>query len=230
MRLVLFDIDGTLLLTGRVGQTSAKVALQRVFGTAGRIDDFYPTGRTIEGIFVDTLLDAGFGGDEYPKKREELYADFFAEFRSRINQGHHKIKALPGAKELIEDLSSREDILLGLVTGNHQLTAEVKLVMAGFDLSVFKLGAYGHESVRRPDLVPLAQTRAADVSGQRVNAIETVVIGDTSRDVASAKAAGARSIAVATGTNPLDMLEAVQPDHLFKDLTNWQAVRLAILG
>ncbi|KAA3644719.1 MAG: HAD family hydrolase [Chloroflexi bacterium] len=229
MRLVLFDIDGTLLLTGKVGQTSAKAALERFFGAAGRVDEFYPTGRTIEGIFVDTLVDAGFSDEEYRAKREELYADFFAEFRARINRGDHEIKALPGTKELVEGLSAREDIVLGLVTGNHQLTAEVKLTMAGFDISVFKAGAYGHESAHRPHLVPLAQQRAAELTGQRVNGRETVVIGDTTRDIASAKAAGALSIAVATGTNALDVLQAEAPDHIFTDLSDLQAVTTAIL-
>ena len=224
MRLVLFDIDGTLLLTGKVGQTSAKVSLKRVFGTAGRLDEFYPGGRTIEGIFVDALVDAGISEQDFLAKREELYADFFAEFQGRVESGDHETRALPGAMELVQVLASREDVLLGLVTGNHQATAEAKLKMAGFDPALFKVGAYGHESTYRPDLIPLVQQRAMDLIGQPLNGQQTVVIGDTTRDVISAKEAGARSIAVTTGTDDQALLNTVEPDFLLNDLRDVEAV------
>ncbi len=144
MRLVLFDIDGTLLLTGGVGQSSAGVSLARIFGTAGRVDQIYPTGRTIEAIFEDTLVDAGFSREEFLRKRDALYADFFEEFTARLNRSEHEICSLPGAKHLVEVLSHREDVILGLTTGNHQRTARYKLGEAGFDLELFRVGAYGN--------------------------------------------------------------------------------------
>ena len=94
MILVLFDIDGTLLLTGRLGQKSAKIALERVFGTSGRLDDFYPGGRTIEGIFVDTLADAGFKPELYLEKRDQLYEVFFNEFGKLLFQMFQKPESL----------------------------------------------------------------------------------------------------------------------------------------
>jgi phosphoglycolate phosphatase len=228
MRLVLFDIDGTLLLTGGVGQSSARVSLERVFGTAGRVDEFYPGGRTIEAIFKDTLADAGIPDKVFQTKRQALYADFFEEFKRRLESGQHSIRPLPGTLALLEVLQARGDVVVGLVTGNHQYTARHKLAFAGFDLGLFQVGAYGDESNHRPDLVRLAQSRAAELTGEPLDGRHTVMIGDTTRDVLSAREAGAVSVAVATGTDDLDLLQTVSPDHLLPDLADLEQV-LAII-
>ena len=230
MRLVLFDIDGTLLLTGGIGQNSAGVSLARVFGTAGRVDQIYPTGRTIEAIFEDTLVDAGFSREDYLLKRDALYADFFAEFTSRLDRNEHQIRSLPGAQRLVEILGQREGLILGLTTGNHQSTARYKLRLAGFDLGLFKVGAYGDETTHRPDLVRLAHARAEEVSRQEISASKTYVVGDTVRDVESAREFGAVSIAVATGMADPDQLAAASPDHLLPGLEDTSAVLAIILG
>jgi phosphoglycolate phosphatase-like HAD superfamily hydrolase len=229
MRLVLFDIDGTLLLTGGIGQTSARVSLERVFGTSGRLDQFYPGGRTIEAIFQDTLEDAGIGSAEYKEKRDALYADFFEEFKNRLESKAYQITALPGAMQLVEELSARPGFILGLVTGNHQFTARYKLSSAGFDLDLFSVGAYGDESSHRPDLIPLAKERVAEVFGKSIDGFDTVMIGDTTRDVLSAREAGAFSIAVASGTDDWNMLEAVSPGVLLDGLGDVASI-LAILS
>jgi phosphoglycolate phosphatase-like HAD superfamily hydrolase len=218
MRLVLFDIDGTLILTGGIGQTSARVSLERVFGTSGHLDNFYPGGRTIEAIFQDTLEDAGIGSVEYKEKRDALYADFFEEFKNRLDSNTYQIRALPGAMQLVGELSARLGFILGLVTGNHQFTARYKLAAAGFNLNLFSVGAYGDEATHRPDLIPLVKRRAAEIVGLGFDGSDTVMIGDTTRDVLSAKEAGAFSIAVASGTDDWDMLEAVAPDVLLDGL------------
>ncbi len=230
MRLVLFDIDGTLLLTGSVGQNSARDSLVRVFGTSGRVDEIYPGGRTIDGIFRDTMLDAGFTEEAFLAKRGELYDDFLAEFRNRIQNGNHDIKPLPGALELVKSLVQDQDVLLGLLTGNHEITAREKLEIAGFDHDWFKVGAYGDESTDRVSLVPLAQQRASHLLGTLVDSQYTVVIGDTARDVECARENGARSIVVATGTDDIEMLRQSQPDYLFPDFRNTQDVLAAITG
>ncbi|MBN2045311.1 MAG: HAD family hydrolase [Anaerolineales bacterium] len=230
MRLVLFDIDGTLLLTGGIGQSSAEASLKRVFGTAGRVDQFYPTGRTIEAIFEDTLLDAGFSREEYQHKRELLYADFFEEFTSRLDQNEHQIGSLPGAKPLVAALSQQEDVILGLTTGNHQRTAGFKLRTAGFDLEMFKVGAYGNETTHRPDLVLRAHARAEALAGEGIAASHTFVIGDTARDVQSAQAFGAVSVAVSTGMATSSDLAAALPDYMLPDLQNIEQVLAVILA
>jgi phosphoglycolate phosphatase-like HAD superfamily hydrolase len=230
MRLVLFDIDGTLLLTGGVGQSSAGVSLERVFGTAGRVDEFYPTGRTIEAIFEDTLVDAGFNRDEFLDKREQLYADFFEEFKSRLDSNRHEVRSLPGAESLVEILAQRDDVILGLTTGNHQRTARYKLSEANFDLEVFKIGAYGNETTHRPELVSFAHDRAENLLMKNIPASQTIVLGDTVRDIESAKEFGAVSIAVATGMAAQDQLASATPDYLLPDLKDTSAVIALLLG
>jgi len=228
MRLVLFDIDGTLLLTGGVGQSSARVSLERVFGTYGRVDEFYPGGRTIEAIFKDTLADAGILNEDFIAKRQALYADFFEEFKRRLESGEHDIRPLPGTQELLRVLREREDVVVGLVTGNHQYTARYKLAYAGFDLELFQVGAYGDQSDYRPDLVHMAQARATELTDEQLDGRRTIVVGDTTRDVLAAKEAGAVSVAVASGTDDLALLETVSPDHLLPDLADLEQV-LAIV-
>lgn len=218
MRLVLFDIDGTLLLTGGIGQRSARASLEWVFGTAGRLDEFYPGGRTIEAIFRDTLLDAGISMEDYSLGREKLYSYFLEEFIDRMGKDQHKIRALPGTLALVQALAERDDVILGLTTGNHERTARYKLSAAGFDLNNFKVGAYGDESAHRPDLIRMAKERAEALTGQSFDGRRTVMVGDTTRDVLSAREAGAVSIAVSSGTDTSGLLERVLPDHLLPTL------------
>ena len=224
MYLVLFDIDGTLLRTGGIGQASAKEALVHVFGTSGRIDRFYPGGRTIEGIFVDTLEDAGFEESVYLAERERLYKVFFSIFQKNMEKDGGQVYPLPGAQALLKSLSARREVMLGVVTGNHQLTANSKLSAAGFDPKTFKVGAYGNESADRADLIPLVQERAEGITGQMFPGRSTVMIGDTTRDVMGAKEAGAQSVAVTTGTDDREMLSSVQPDYILPGLENVQDV------
>jgi len=224
MYLVLFDIDGTLLRTGGIGQASAKEALVHVFGTSGRIDQFYPGGRTIEGIFVDTLQDAGFDESVYLAERERLYKVFFSIFQKNMEKDRDQVYPLPGGRALLKSLSARKEVMLGVVTGNHQLTANLKLSAAGFDPKTFKVGAYGNESAVRADLIPLVQERAEGITGQLFPGRSTVMIGDTTRDVMGAKEAGAQSVAVTTGTDDREMLASVQPDYILPGLENAQDV------
>lgn len=218
MRLVLFDIDGTLLQTGGLGQGSAGLALKEIFGTAGRIDHFYPGGRTIEGIFRDTLADAGCQPAEYDQKRDLLYSTFLEIFEQRLTAGKHRIQALPGALQLVKTLTGASDICLGLVTGNHARTAELKLETAGFDPDTFPVGAFGDQTADRSRLVPRARKRAEDFLDRKIPAEQVLVVGDTTRDVLAARAAGAVSLAVLSGTDTRQQLEAVSPDYLLDGL------------
>ncbi len=187
MRLILFDLDGTLLTSGGIGRRSTRFALESVFGTSGNLDDFYPGGRTQEAIFIDTLADAGIGRDRYLEKRMDLYQVFIDKFQENLDQGKSQITGLPGANELIDFLDAYESFVLGLVTGNHTEIARLKLLHAGLDPDLFLAGAYGEESADRSDLVPLAKSRAEKITGQQFPDYYTVVVGDTTRDILSAK-------------------------------------------
>jgi phosphoglycolate phosphatase len=229
-RLVLFDIDGTLLRTSGVGQDATRIALERVFGTSGNLPAFYPGGRTIEAILFDTLLDAKIRPEFICAGRRLFYAEFIAAFAANIKNGGFSVRPCPGSIELVNALIAQDDLVLGLLTGNHQKTAELKLAAAGYDLASFKIGAYGQEAVDRALLVGLAKDRAFKQVGVHFEPQEIVVLGDTTRDVMAAKDAGVRNIAVTTGTDDYDMLKACKPDFLFEDFEETQAVFNAILG
>ena len=228
--LVLFDIDGTLLQTGGAGQASTRIALESVFGTSGNLSKFYPGGRTIEAILFDTLLDANIKPEIINACRQLFYAEYIAAFEGFIKSGGYTVRPCSGGPELVTALGAKQGVLLGLLTGNHQKTAALKLRAAGYDVERFKIGAYGHESTDRSVLVGLARLRAFKQVGKPFSPQDIVVIGDTARDVAGAKDAGVKSIGVATGTDNLQMLRSAQPDHLFANLMDTQAVLSAILG
>ena len=218
MRLILFDLDGTLLTSGGIGRRSTRSALESIFGTSGNLDEFYPGGRTQEAIFVDTLADAGIGMNQFLERREELYQIFLDNFQGILDQGKYQINALPGAIQLIEYLNSNESFVLGLVTGNHTEAARLKLLNAGLDPNVYLAGAYGEESANRSDLVPLAKDRAETITGREFPEYYTIVVGDTTRDVLSAKSVNATSFALTTGTDERDLLQSVNPDSIFENL------------
>jgi len=230
MKLVLFDIDGTLLQTGGLGRRASKQALEEIFGTAGRLDEFYPGGKTQEAIFRDTLSDAGIDKEYYEAKREALYQRFLDFFVIGLEKGEHHIKPLPGALALLDALGSNRATILGLVTGNHHYTAGLKLAAAGIDPDRFLVGAYGEESAERSRLVPLARERAEEAAGRCFAGKSVVVIGDTTRDVLSAASIGAVSIALTSGTDNKEQLESVDPDYIFEGLCNLQQILDAIDG
>ena len=218
MRLILFDLDGTLLTAGGIGRQSTRDALESVFGTSGNLDEFYPGGRTQEAIFSDTLADAGLDGSEYLAKRDHLYQVFLDNFKKNLRRGNFHIGQLPGAAELINYLVGREAYTLGLVTGNHEVIARLKLQAAGLDPSAFLAGAFGHESADRSELVPLGKNRAEEISGFQFPGYYTIVIGDTTRDVLSARSVGATSFALTSGTDSREMLFDSGPDSIFDNL------------
>jgi phosphoglycolate phosphatase len=218
MRLILFDLDGTLLTSGGIGRRSTRSALESIFGTSGNLDEFYPGGRTQEAIFIDTLADAGIGMDQFLERREEIYQIFLDNFQGILDQGEYQINALPGAIQLIDYLNSNESYVLGLVTGNHTEAARLKLLNAGLDPNVYLAGAYGEESANRSDLVPLAKDRAETITGREFPEYYTIVVGDTTRDVLSAISVNATSFALTTGTDERDLLQSVNPDSIFENL------------
>ena len=218
MKLVLFDIDGTLLKTDGLGRRATAYALETVFGSAGNLDNFYPGGRTQEAIFRDTLADLGITGPRYSSKREMLYGIFLEASEKGLQTGESRVVPLPGALELVEELSRENGLLLGLVTGNHARNAYLKLEAAGFDPQLFKVLGSGELSPVRGDLVRIAMDRAGELIGKLFAGPDTVVIGDTARDVASTRTVGALSIAVSTGTDTPAQLREAGPDWLLERL------------
>lgn len=221
-KLLLFDIDGTLVLSKGAGREATVRSLMQVFGTDAGVKSLPFGGKTDLQILSEILPAHGFTFEEI-HARIDAFQQAMAEHLQAII-GTYAVEACIGTHEVIAALSDRDDILLGLVTGNVQTTAPIKLRAAGFDPDWFVIGAYGSESPRRNDLPPLALQRAINHIGQEIAAEDVVVIGDTVADVECARAIpGAVAVAVCTGFEPRENLIAAQPDYLLNDLTTFLA-------
>ena len=220
IRLILFDIDGTLLNSKGLGRAAKTVAMQRIFGTDGDVASFPFGGKTDRHILVETLKSSGITAATIDERMDEYEQVFASEMAGLA--GQYQVEALPGALQLVQRLRQVDGLLLGIITGNASTTAPVKLRAGGFDPAWFTLGAYGNESAMRDDLAHLALERARAIDSS-IRPEETLVIGDTAMDIACARAIGAVAVAVRTGFETAEALEAARPDAMLDDLTQFDA-------
>ncbi len=226
MRLLLFDIDGTLINSSRIGRSALGRALFDVFGAAGSLDTYDFAGKTDRGIVYDLMTAEGWSVEEIearlPKLDERMAAAGQALFTAET------MWACPGVPALLDSLSRRDDIVLSLLTGNIRRTVPLKLAAAGIDPAQFVDGAYGSDSPNRDDLFAIALERVHEATGHRFRGEDTIIIGDTPADIQCARSGGGRVIAVATGPYSVDVLSRHQPDHLFSDLALTEEVLRAL--
>jgi len=226
--LVLFDIDGTLVWSDGAGKASLAAALQRVFGTQGRLAAYDLRGQTDRQIVSDVLAGEGISPEEIETRFEDLCGVMADELVALLPR--HDVRPVTGGLQLVERLRAREDVLLGLVTGNFRETGYLKLEAAGYAREDFRVGAYGSERARRTDLPPLAVERARQLVGQRFAGQNVVVVGDTPADIACARSVNARTVAVATGWDSVETLRSHSPDSVLLDLTDTEQALAAILA
>ena len=212
--LVLFDIDGTLLKCGPQIRDIFYGALEATFGTAGPIADYDFAGRTDHGIVLDLMSAAGFGEAEILGRLGE-FADLYIErLDARLDPAG--MRRMPGVPELLERLSRRADVLLGLLTGNFERGARIKLARVGLD-RFFTFGAFGDGAAVRSMLPPVALERARrERVGIEVERV--LIVGDSVLDVECARAHGLCSLAVATGYTTAQRLAAAGADLVVADL------------
>lgn len=222
MRLLLFDIDGTLIRSNPVGRHVMQKALEHVVGSAGQIEAYPFAGKTDRRIIIDLLTEVGIFEEQIHQFLPEVYAQMAKWGAMMFYQDN--LSPCTGIIELLSQLSYRTDIMLGLQTGNIQPTAHLKLDAAGLDVRNFLIGAYGSDSAKREELIPFALDRATKASGMNPRLVDVIVIGDTPSDIECAKANGAKSLAVATGTFSSDILAKYDPDYLLDDLSDTNAV------
>lgn len=222
MRLLLFDIDGTLIRTSRVGRQVMRYALEKVFGTAGPIEEYPFAGGTDKRIIRDLLKSAGIPQDEITAGFSSVYEHMAKEGKILFYQDG--LSACPGILNLLSILTGRRDVLLGLQTGNTRITAQLKLEAASVDPSVFHVGAYGSDTDDRRRLIPIAWQRTSRQLSRAFDGHNTVVLGDTPADIDCAKANHAMSVAVATGSYTSELLAEYHPDILFDDFSDIKAV------
>lgn len=228
MKLVLFDLDGTLLWTDGAGRRAIHRALVDVLGTPGPIAGFRFDGRT-DGEIVQRLAE----GAGIPPTDELLACvldRYVAFLREEIAKPTQRTTVYPGVCELLDALEPRVDCVLGLLTGNVREGAALKLVSGGLAIARFRLGAFGSDSSHRPDLPAVAQRRAKEELGLDVSGHDIVIVGDTPADVTCGNGVGARSIGVATGSYSVAQLMEAGAYAAFLDLSNTQAVLGAVFG
>jgi phosphoglycolate phosphatase len=214
-RLLLFDIDGTLINSGGAGMHALKQALAERHGIEDDLDDIEIAGMTDSGIVISILKK-----HKIPETRENVTAflDSYVHFLS-LELPRRKGNLLPGVLELLEKLKSRKHIVLALLTGNLSRGAQLKLGHYGV-WHFFEFGAFADDHHDRNQLGPFAQARAKEKHGHEFAADEIDIIGDTPRDIACGKALGARTIAVSTGTWSRKELAEHGPDFLIDDLSD----------
>ena len=218
MYLILFDIDGTLALTGRAGMRAMNRACQAIVRDEDAMTGVTFAGRTDWSILDDIVRKYGRTLDAALLDR--LRRDYVAHLIEEIERPGTGVKdVMPGIRELLEALQRRDDVALALVTGNFMEGARIKLEY--FDLwKYFPCGAFGGDSPNRNDLVPIAMARARDCGIADVRPTEVIVVGDTPNDVECALVAGATPVAVATGGYSVDQLRAAGAEIVFRDLSD----------
>lgn len=215
--LILFDIDGTILRSGGVGIRAMEQAGRDVVGPTFSLDGVDTAGRLDPLIFLDGLLQAGIAASEAARFHDEFRVRY-AERLERMIALETEVRLMPGIALLVEGLRDREDVTLGLLTGNYAETARMKIVAGGLDPRAFVLGAYGDDGPTRRDLPPVALARHHAVSARTLPWEDVLIIGDTPHDVDCARHHGCRALAVATGRFGVEELRECRPDLALSNL------------
>ena len=220
-RLYLWDIDGTILLSGGASTR----ALDRVFldryGVAGAMATINCAGKT-DPIIIGEIFAANLGRAPRDAEVDDVLADYVPLLRSELSRSPGFV-LMPYVCEALDHLAARGDALLGIATGNVRAAAQAKLERA--DLwQRFAVGGYGCDHFDRGRLVRRAIERGSELAGREFRGDEVVVIGDTPLDVAAARACGARAVLVATGyAADREVLRRAQADVLLEDLSGLAA-------
>ncbi|HEV8399083.1 MAG TPA: haloacid dehalogenase-like hydrolase [Gemmatimonadales bacterium] len=233
MRLILFDIDGTLLWTDGVGRRAIQQAMLEEMGTAGPIDTYRFDGKTDPQIVRELMTLAEHPEAESEERIAAVCRRYVGLLTGELQKPPRNMRILPGVRELLSALESHENegrALVGLLTGNLAGGAALKLAAVGLDPARFAVGAYGSDSARRPELPAIAAQRAQERTGRTFSGADIVIVGDTPDDVACARPIGARTVAVATGFYDVAKLRATGAAYVFEDLTDTHAVTGALLA
>jgi phosphoglycolate phosphatase-like HAD superfamily hydrolase len=219
-KLILWDIDGTLIVSQGAGVRAMERAFAQLFGRRGDLSRIEWAGRTDSWI-ADEVLRAN-GIPPTPEKCRDYLEGYLGLLPGELRDGPQG-RVLPGVLELLETLHGRTDFAQGLLTGNLRRGAEFKL--SHYKIwHFFAFGAFADDSPRRNDLGPHALRRARELHRQEFDPRHTYIIGDTPHDIECGKVIGARTIAVATGRHTIDELAAHAPDAVFPDFADHAAL------
>jgi phosphoglycolate phosphatase-like HAD superfamily hydrolase len=229
MKLVLFDIDGTILWTDGAGRRAVYRAIEETFG-APAPDGHEFDGKTDPQIVRELMRRAGLEAQAVDDRLPRALERYVELLRVELDGADHRRNVLPGVHALLDALEARDDVVLGLLTGNVHEGARAKLTAVGIDPARFRVGAFGSDHADRPELPAIARERAQSLLGRAFEGRNVIVIGDTPADMRCGRAIGARAIGVATGRYSLDDLRACDAAAVFADLADTDAVLGAILA
>ena len=228
-RLVLFDIDGTILVTAGAGRRAITAALAEAIGHSPAFHGIRFDGKTDPQIVAELLCAAGHEPPYADEHVQALCRRYVALLERELVAPDATTTVMPGIHAVLEQLERHDSAVVGLLTGNLAEGAALKLRAAGIAPERFAVGAYGSDSARRADLPAIAAARAKSYFGRVPTGHEVVIIGDTPADVTCGAAIGARAVAVATGDYSVEDLMAYGPHAAFADLTDTDRVLAAIL-
>jgi phosphoglycolate phosphatase-like HAD superfamily hydrolase len=223
LRILLWDIDGTLIRSSRTGlfKDYTAPAIEGIFGTAGRLGELSVSGMTDLQIVAEALRDEGFTHLQIRERMDELRALYMREMERVTGEGEQPFHLLPGVREILEAIDRHPRYASALLTGNLEAAAHLKMRLVGLS-HFFRLpGAFGDDSHDRRDLPALARERISRHLGAELAPSQFIVIGDTPNDIACARHFGARAVAVGTGRlYAAQDLIAHCPDALLPDLSD----------
>jgi phosphoglycolate phosphatase-like HAD superfamily hydrolase len=227
MRILLWDIDGTLIRSAKVDGYKVYTipVLEEIFGTAGRLADMQVSGMTDLQIVFEALSETDISKDEILARAEVLVSHLTDEARRVTGNGEKFFKVLPGVRETLEALAAHPRYESALLTGNIKPMAQLKMELVGLDHFFTLPGAFGDESHNRRDLPARAAERIRKHLQMDLAPEQFIVIGDTPNDIDCARHFGARAVAVGTGRmfSRAEILEC-KPDALLPDLADTDLV------
>jgi len=225
-RLVLFDIDGTLITDDGAAREAFAEGLAEVYGFRGDVRRYDFSGRTDPQIASMILRDAGWNDADIEARLPALWNHYLA---GLARNAPGRVRALAGVVALLDAVRADERLTLALLTGNIEPGARLKLGAIGLN-DYFPFGAFGSDSSRREELPPIAVERAAAMTGIVFRGTAVVIIGDSIYDVRCGVPHGATTIAIASGKTPAEKLRAENPDHFFASAEELEDILVAIAG
>jgi phosphoglycolate phosphatase len=229
VKLVLFDIDGTLLWTDGAGRRAMEGALHEVFGRGG--DPAYRyDGKTDRQITREQMRTAGFDDAFISARIDDTLAAYSRRLDAELERDALASRLCLGVLPLLDAVEAHEHATMGLLTGNIEYGARRKLRAVGVEFTRFTVNAFGSDHEHRPELPSVAQRRAHEILGMPIDGSQMVIIGDTPADIQCGRSLGVRAIGVATGRYSVSELAEHNPAAVFATLEDTDAVLAAILG
>jgi phosphoglycolate phosphatase len=229
-RLVLWDIDGTLLTTGPAGRAALEEGVRRAAGLV-EVPQVVMGGKTDPQILKEILAASGMDDARIERVMPDALFEVERVLAAHAGRIRSEGRVHPGVRELLAALAATPGVRQSLLTGNIAPNARVKVAAFGLgEYFDFEVGAYGTDHAARDRLVPIALARARELRGERYRRDEVWIIGDTAHDLSCARAGGVRALIVGTGHDGFDAVSALDADALVEDLSDTDAVLKVLLG